>query len=144
LHERSQMPGALAPDVGPTLSAGREQNRLPEEATTAEGQAPSEVRPALTGVEKRQEIELPPAYRENGDGLPEKVFLLRQKLYRPERPIRFAVFRSIGKAKQEPRFKFYTMYGLIFRRDVPSGSRAPGRGQPRLARRGWALHPGGA
>jgi RNA-directed DNA polymerase len=73
LHEWSQM---------------REQNRLPEEATT----------------EKRQEVELPPAYRENGDGLPEKVFLLRQKLYR--------------KAKQEPKFRFYTMYGLIFRRDV--------------------------
>jgi len=114
LHERSQMPGALAPDVGPARSAGREQNRLPEKATT----------------EKRQEVELPPAYRENADGLPEKVFLLRQKLYR--------------KAKQEPKFKFYTMYGLIFRRDVLSGSRAPGRGQPRLARRGWALHPGGA
>jgi RNA-directed DNA polymerase len=61
---------------------------LPEKATT----------------EKRQEVELPPAYRENADGLPEKVFLLRQKLYR--------------KAKQEPKFKFYTMYGLIFRRDV--------------------------
>ena len=73
MHERSQM---------------REQNRLPEKATT----------------EKRQEVELPPAYRENADGLPEKVFLLRQKLYR--------------KAKQEPKFKFYTMYGLIFRRDV--------------------------
>jgi RNA-directed DNA polymerase len=66
----------------------REQNRLPEKATT----------------EKRQEVELPPAYRENADGLPEKIFLLRQKLYR--------------KAKQEPKFKFYTMYGLIFRRDV--------------------------
>lgn len=113
LHERSQM---------------REQNRLPEKATT----------------EKRQEVELPPAYRENADGLPEKVFLLRQKLYRPERPIRFAVFRSIGKAKQEPKFKFYTMYGLIFRRDVLSGSLAPGRGQSRLARRGWTHHSGGA
>ena len=44
----------------------REQNRLPERVTT----------------EKRQEAELPPAYRGNADGLPERVFLLRQKLYR--------------------------------------------------------------
>jgi hypothetical protein len=158
LHERSQMPGALAPDVGPALSAGREQNRLPEKATTAEGQAPSDVRPALTGVEKRQEVELPPgsqgrtsagpdlrpAYRENADGLPEKIFLLRQKLYRQSVGHRRSRAQAARKAKQEPKFRFYTMYGLIFRRDVLSGSRAPGRAQPRLARRGWAHHPGGS
>jgi RNA-directed DNA polymerase len=66
----------------------REQNRLPETATT----------------EKRREMEFPPAYRENSDGLPEKLFLLRQKLYR--------------KAKLEPKFRFYTLYGRILGQDV--------------------------
>lgn len=66
----------------------REQNRLPEMATT----------------EKRREVEFPPAYRENSHGLPEKLFLLRQKLYR--------------KAKLEPKFRFYTLYGRILGRDV--------------------------
>jgi RNA-directed DNA polymerase len=40
----------------------------------------------------------------NGLGLPEKLFTLRQKLYR--------------KAKREPTFRFYTLSGLIARLDV--------------------------
>ena len=66
----------------------REQNRLPQRATT----------------EKRQDVELPKVYAVNSDGLPEKVFLLRQKLYR--------------KAKLEPKFQFYALYGLMLRQDV--------------------------
>lgn len=47
---------------------------------------------------------LPEAFAVNGVGLPEKLFTLRQKLYR--------------KAKREPTFRFYTLYGLIARLDV--------------------------
>ena len=53
---------------------------------------------------ERKYIPLPDAFAVNGMGLPEAVFKLRKRLY--------------IKAKQEPKFRFYTLHYRIYRRDV--------------------------
>lgn len=55
-------------------------------------------------TEEPDDFRWPEAFARNHRGLPEKVFTLRQKLYR--------------KAKTEPKFKFYALYGLLLRQDV--------------------------
>lgn len=53
---------------------------------------------------ERKHVPLPAAFADNRDGLPERVFVLRKRLY--------------IKAKQEPRFRFYALYDRITRPDV--------------------------
>lgn len=53
---------------------------------------------------ERVYIQLPAAFAVNDRGLPDAVFKLRKQLY--------------IKAKQEPKYRFYTLYDRIYRHDV--------------------------
>ncbi len=83
--KRGNSRGAKGPRRRDAESETR-RDRLRHDATTGDGE------------------ELPEAFAVNRQGLPLKLFTLRQKLYQ--------------KAKREPRFRFYALFDRICRQDV--------------------------
>ena len=77
-------------------------------------------------TEERQHIEALKK-QASGDGLPGKLFSLRQKLGQ--------------KAKQEPKFRFYTLYGWILWRETLEAGMEAGASKRWRARSGWGLDP---
>lgn len=58
----------------------------------------------MSAMTSKMDVEVPEAFAKNGNGLPQRLFELRRTLY--------------CKAKQEPKYQFYTLYALVCREEV--------------------------